>query len=33
LIPVTLDYEFVEILIEKIKEFWNCVQTNTPPKD
>jgi putative phage-type endonuclease len=33
LIPVTLDYEFVENLIEKIKEFWNCVQTNTPPKD
>jgi putative phage-type endonuclease len=33
IIPVTLDYEFVETLIEKIKEFWHCVQTNTPPKD
>lgn len=33
LIPVVRDNQFITTLLEKLIEFWDCVQTNTPPKD
>ncbi len=33
LIPVVRDNQFITTLLEKLIEFWNCVQSNTPPKD
>lgn len=33
LIPVVRDNQFIKTLLEKLIEFWDCVQTNTPPKD
>ena len=33
LIPVVRDNQFITTLLEKLIEFWDCVQSNTPPKD
>jgi putative phage-type endonuclease len=32
IIEVPRDQEFIEIMLEKEREFWNCLQTFTPPK-
>lgn len=32
LIPVVRDNQFITTLLEKLIEFWDCVQTNTPPR-
>ena len=31
-LEVKRDQEFIEMMIEKEKDFWNCVQTFVPPK-
>lgn len=31
IIEVKRDQEFIEIMLEKEREFWNCLQTFTPP--
>ena len=33
LIPVVRDNQIITTLLEKLIEFWDCVQSNTPPKD